>query len=181
MINLIPPSAQKQVKHEYWIRVASVWMILIGSAFLVVSILMAPVYMLVTAQLKSFSFEYTQANIESQSFKDSETKIITSNEIASLLAKSEGTTAYTTIIKKLESLAGEDIIITDFDLSRKAGVISPVVISGEADSRLALTQFQDAIQGDEMFSGATLPISNLAKDRDIPFTITVDLNKKIQN
>ena len=37
----------------------------------------------------------------------------------------------------------------------------------------------DAIEKDEHFKSATLPLSDLAKDKDISFTITIEPNAKL--
>lgn len=179
MINLIPPDAQKQVKSEYWIRVVSVWMILVGSAFLLVTILLTPVYVLINGQLESFLYEYNQANSESQSFVESETEITEINKIATLLANADEEVTFSNIIIKIEQLASSDIQIENFTLSRKGGEISPIVVSGQAGSRFALTEFKDAIEASRIFKSVSLPLSNLAKDTDITFSITIIPSEKM--
>lgn len=173
MINLIPPSAQSQVKKEYWIRVISVWLLLIGTAFFIVAILNAPVYVLIRSQLQSFLQEYNQANDESESFATSEATINKANEINTVLASSQSVTSFSTIIEELEKLTGPAVRITNFSLSRQEDAIATIVINGSADSRLSLSEFKDAIEESPLFETATLPLSNFAKDRDVPFSIDI--------
>lgn len=180
MINLIPPSAHTQVKREYWIRVISVWLVLIGTAFLIVALLNLPVYVLVRSQLSSYLQEYNQASDESESFKASEFEIQKSNEIAKLLAKADSVTPFSTIITELEALTSSGVKISDFSLSRQNGEISSISINGQASSRLALTQFKDAVEASPLFESVTLPLSNLAKDKDISFSITIVPSKVTQ-
>lgn len=173
MINLIPPDAQKQVRTEYWIRVATVWMFLFGTGFLIVAILNAPVYVLVRSQLDSYLLEYNQASDETQSFKDAETTINDANSMIALLGVGTSVMPFSSVIAKLETLTGDGIAINSYKFSRKNGAIDSIVIDGLASSRLSLSQFKDALQKDDMFKSASLPLSNLAKDVDIPFTITI--------
>lgn len=173
MINLIPFSAQKQVKREYWVRVVSVWMFLVGSGFLVVALLNTPVYVLVHSQLESYLNEYNQASDETQSFKTAQATITDANSTIALLGLSNTQTSFSGIIAKLESLTGSGITINTYQLIRTDGALGTITISGVADSRLSLSQFKDALQKDPLFSSATLPLSNLAKDVDIPFSISI--------
>lgn len=173
MINLIPPSAEKHVQREYKIRVASVWMILFGLAFVIVTLLNVPVYILVQSQLDNFLAEYNEASDETQSFIESEVAIANANEIVRLLAKKDPVEEFSHIIEELEQLTGANITIQSFQIGRTGNVLDPIVISGVANSRLELSRFRDAIEASEFFKSAALPLSNLAKDRDIPFTITI--------
>lgn len=173
MINLIPPSAQDQVRKEYWIRVISVWAVLLGSACVVVAIFNAPAYVLVSSQLSSYLQEYNQAALENESFKESERAVVRSNEIAALLARSDESLQFSEVMSHLESLTGSAVEITEFDFTRSGDTIQSIAISGEAESRLALSMFHEAIESDSLFQSASLPLSNLAKDKDIPFTITI--------
>lgn len=173
MINLIPPNAQKQVRNEYWVRVVSVWLLLLGTSFIIVVILFAPVYVLIQSQLDSYWDEYTRANGETQSFKDAESEIKKANELATLLSKSKNIVTFSGTIESLEKLTKDEVIIESYSLTRKGDVIDSIIVVGQADSRLALTQFKDSIENEPMFESVTLPLSNLAKDKDIPFSITI--------
>lgn len=53
----------------------------------------------------------------------------------------------------------------------KAGIL--VKISGVASSRSNLIDFEAALNNSEMFSAVSLPVSDLAKDRNLPFSVTL--------
>lgn len=173
MINLIPPSAESNVKREYWIRVVSVWMILIASAFVIVAVLNGPVYVMIRGQLNAYQSEYNAASIENEVFKVSEDALKQANMVGTLLLASQKTTSFSSIIAELEALTGEDVVITEYLLSRTDNKLGPIVIKGEARSRLVLSSFQEVLEESELFEKAELPLSNLAKDREIPFSITI--------
>lgn len=180
MINLIPASAQNEVKREYWVRVVSVWMFLAGTAFFIAAILHTPVYVLVQSQLDSFLVEFNQASDESQSFGESEALIENTNKVSALLAASGEAISFSSIIAELDNLTGNTVSIQNFSISRNTGVLNPIVIKGNADSRLTLSNFRDAIEASPLFLSADLPLANLAKDKDIPFTITITPNIKVK-
>lgn len=173
MINLIPPSAHSQVQREYWIRVVSVWMFLTGCALCIAAILYAPVYVLVEAELGNYLLAYNQASDDSETYTESEKAIQSGNAIAQLLATSDTDTSFSEIIAEIEKQKIQGIRVDDYSIARKDGILGAITIKGNADSRLILTQFKDAIEKSPLFESATLPLSNLAKDRDIPFTVTI--------
>jgi hypothetical protein len=180
MINLIPPSAQTEVRKEYWLRVATVWLFLCGSALLILVVLNIPLHVLVGSQLDAFSNEYAQANLESELFKGSEEAVKKANDVAQLLSNTHDEPTFSKIIEEIESLSGSDIRILDVTLTRKGALLEPIVVRGSAASRLALTEFQDALEAHPLFKQAELPLSNLARDKDIVFTITIEPESKKQ-
>ena len=173
MTNLIPPSAKKQVQTEYWVRVCSVWMMLIGAAFLFVSILFVPAYVLVQSQLEAFALEFDAANTLSESFEESKATLVQANTIAKALATEDTSIRFTSLLDILEVLAGQQVTVNTFTLSKKDGVISAITISGQATTRHALVAFSDAIEANALFASADIPLSMLAKDKDLPFTLTI--------
>jgi hypothetical protein len=178
MINLIPFDAQKQVVREYWVRVVSVGMFLLGSGFLIVALLNAPVYVLVRSQLSSYLSEYNEASNQSDSFKAAQAQISQTNDMALLLSKSSASTPFSSVMSKLESLTGNEITIDSYKFTRKNALIDSIEITGMARSRVALSKFKDDLQNDKEFQKVDLPLSNLAKDKDIPFTIMITPNAK---
>lgn len=173
MTNLIPPDAQIQVKREYHLRVATVWLVLFSCALLIVAILNVPPYVLIRTQLEAFLTEYAQANLESESFKDSEREIVRANEIAQLLSQTNKYPSFSSIIAELENISGDTVSITEVGVSKTTEGLAPIVIQGTATTRLALTTFVENLEAHELFMNVELPLSNLARDRDITFNIKV--------
>lgn len=173
MINLIPPTAQIQVQREYWIRAVSVWLLLCGSAFLIVALLYIPTYVLIQAQLKTHQQEYSEVTNEAEQYTDAEAAILHSNDIATLLTSEKKEVLFSFVIGEIEKSAHAGIAISSFTLSRADQVLSSITITGQADTRASLSQFRDTLESNALFKTATLPLSNLAKDKEIPFSITV--------
>ena len=173
MINLIPPAAKKKVVKEYWLRVFTIWLFLIGSAFFVVGILNFPAYVLTLSQASIYSEQVENAADELESSEASELLIKDANERAVHLVSKEDGVDFSLLMEQLESLAGAGITITQFNFERKDNKLGPIKISGIAASRADLTSFDDSIEAHASFSEAELPISNLAKDSNINYQITV--------
>ena len=63
------------------------------------------------------------------------------------------------------------------NLSRDGESVREISISGTAASRQALADFRNRLREEDGVESVDLPISNLAKDRDIPFELTVTFVK----
>ena len=179
MTNLIPPTAQTQVTREYWMRTASVGLFLLSFGCVIIIILYIPVYMLVQSQLKTFQNEFKHANSADASFSDAEKALTLANTLSKLLVSSGTTTPFTQVVTQLKKYAGSEISIKDIRFVRTDGVITLIDLNGLAQSRLSLVAFQKKLEADTQFSDAKLPLSNLAKDKDIPFTITIEKEKVV--
>lgn len=148
-------------------------MILIASAFIMISILNVPAYVLVKNQLDAFSADYELASTETLMFKQSEQVIKDANEMGKLLQSQQKSVLFSELMTKIQLLASDSVVLSSFSLRREAGVVTQITITGQASSRVTLSNFRDALEQDAYFESAELPLSNLAKDKDIPFSIDI--------
>lgn len=172
MINLIPPTAQKEVKREYWIRVASVWLLLFGVACAVGVVLYIPTYVLIQSQLVSYTQEFEQINTENAAFRDARNALAESNAIAMTLGRTSMLPSFTEIIGELERNVGAGINLSEYQFSTAEGLLTNIEISGTAVTRSDLTAFAQSLSDDVRFSKVDLPLSHLAHDRNISFSLT---------
>lgn len=178
MINLIPPHARRKVTQEYWTRTVTVWLYLLGIAFVCTAILFVPAYVLVKSQLAVYGEAYQTASADNEQFTVSKTAITTANETALLLA-TDNVTDFSVFMDAIQLSASANIIVTTVTMDRVGTDIKPIAVSGVAANRISLANFRDALEAHEYFVTANLPLSNLAKDADITFTITVTPAKDI--
>ncbi|MBP6924677.1 MAG: hypothetical protein KBC62_04495 [Candidatus Pacebacteria bacterium] len=177
MINLIPPTAKKGIRTEYWLRVVTTWFILITGALVASIAVMAPAFVLINLQIgasaessavasqkiagyESVANELKRSNVEAKAVLDTTAYIPISDQIA--------------IIRKYEGL---DITISDIVISRSKDGFSPIQVTGRAVSRQSLSQFRESLLAEPSIATVDLPISNLAKDRDIQFNLSVTVKK----
>ncbi len=175
MANLIPPQAKKQVVHEYWIRVASVWLILLGMAAIVIGVLNVPVYVLVKNQHEAYRVQYEQAGVQKTSFEKIEGEIDLANDMTALLATISDYEPISFYLDSLERLLNPNVTVSNYRFLRDGQVLRDIQISGTAANRQSLVALSQAIEDSPHFTSAEIPLSNLAKNKDIPFTITVVL------
>tara|TARA_B100000508_G_scaffold106241_1_gene84364 strand:- start:2831 stop:3373 length:543 start_codon:yes stop_codon:yes gene_type:complete len=176
MINLIPQAAKKSLLIEYWIRSVSVWAILWSLALIIGAAILLPPYVLISSQVSVYQESAAAASEKVENFKSVTVGLSRSNQEASMVMNMRHDTLLSDYIKLFENLEGSAIEITNITLNKNDSGIGPVSIIGVADDRQNLAAFRDRLLAEEQVEKVDLPISNLAQDRDIRFTITVDIN-----
>ncbi len=181
MVNLIPPTAKKGVIVEYWIRVATVWAWLASAAAVLIAVVMLPVYVLVDAQIAAYIESADIASQKIASFESVSEELSLATQQAQLVVASSRDTQLSEIIYMFDSLEGSGISLSQVTVDRLPTGIPPVQLSGNAIDRQSLADFRDRLLAEDRIETVDFPISNLAKDRDISFTITVTLSKQISS
>jgi hypothetical protein len=180
MINLIPPSAKEAVTKEYWVRVISVYLFILSAVCLIVILFTLRLYILVSLQVDNHADSATKAINQVAEYDLSAGALVRANVMAQKIIELRGVDYFSEVILLLESLQGTEISISGYEFSRdKTGNLAPMQIRGTANTRQALANFRDAILSHKSVAEAVLPISNLTKDRDIQFSITVTFKEKI--
>lgn len=177
MINLIPPAAKKKIILEYWIRVISVWFYMWTAAMIGSVAIMLPAYVLINSQVSVYEQSAQSASEKVANFEEVKKQVEHSNELAVKMQNQLALPRMSDYLALFRSLEGQGVTITSTDVSRTDAVFSPIRISGKAESRQALASFRDRISSDARVEKVDLPLSNLAKDKDIQFSLTVTLKK----
>jgi hypothetical protein len=178
MINLLPVPAKKSILLEYWIRVVSVWMIVWAVALFAATSIFLPVYVLIGSQVKSYADSAAVASQKVASYESVSVALVQASQQAKLIIDEMNRPQFSSYIHKFEQLQGEGIQFSNIKLGRDDAGITPVTIGGVASDRQALASFRDRLLADEEVSAVNLPISNLARDKDIAFSISVTLHNK---
>lgn len=175
MANLLHPKGKKIVRAEYLTRVAVVWMFLFASAATIVAILMVPTYVLISAQYDALSVRFDNMRAQQEAFDAYEMKITEANTLARYIEQNDTSWSLMSLIEEIETLAGSDVVITEYTFSQTPTAVSPMTVGGIAKDRMTLAAFRDALAAHEHFAGVELPISSLAADEDVPFAISLTL------
>lgn len=176
MVNLLPQTAKQQITREYYTRVVGVWMFMVMAALMVLGALLVPIAMLVEVQSSTYKDSYNTAMAGNVSYAQSEATVLEANKLAVELARITAIPPMWDDVARMEGLAGDDISIGTFSLAREQGIVSKMTVTGVATTRAALAAFRGRLDADPRFSNAVLPLSNLAKDKALPFSITVTLD-----
>lgn len=180
MVNLIPPSAKKSVAVEYWLRVITVWSIIATTVAVLFTLTFLPVYVLVDTKIGVYQESAALASQKLASFEAVSQELTRSTEQARLLRASNNETSLYSIIELFDMLENNGIELSQITVAKVQGSgLAPVLLSGTARDRQALADFRDRLLEQEAVDAVDFPISNLAKDRDIVFSITVTMSNAI--
>lgn len=175
MINLIPQVAKDKIISEYWVRVVSVWLFIISITSIVVLLLLLPVYVLVTSKVSAYSTSANEGAGKVAEYAASASALTQVNNQAQMLLESGKAKQFSELAAAISELEGSDITINEFNFHRSGIVPESVQMNGEATTRQALASFRDSLMLLPWVKDVNLPISNLAKDRDITFNISIVL------
>lgn len=174
MINLIPPSARDRVVHEYWSRVLTVWALLLGIAGVVSGCMLFPTYILLSTQYNALQAEADAfASMESRGGA-TEVVVREANTLAAALVRIGEKDQLSDILRALDESLNDSIQVTAHVLTRdEEGRVSTVEVSGIAKTRESLTSFRGSLEAHPQFLRAEIPISDLVRDIDLPFSIDI--------
>lgn len=176
MINLIPPEARARIVTEYWVRVVTVWLILLAVAATVVGVLLFPAYVLVTSQVNRSATEAEAARAEVGQHNTTTKVLDAASEEARLIVAGANNPLLTPVVDMIEEIMPEGVEATAYTLTRQGNAVAPVTLRGTASTRTTLAAFRDALLAHPRIAKVDLPISNFAKDRDISFTVTLTIS-----
>jgi hypothetical protein len=175
MINLIPQSAKKSIKIEYWLRVITVWGILMTGALIASIFIMAPAYVLINLQIDASAASSAAASEKIATYESVTKDLARSNAEAKAILDTTEYVPISTYIDMIRSIEGENITVSEVTVSRSKTTFAPIQIKGEAVDRQSLSRFRDGLLANPAVAGVDLPISNLAKDKEIQFNLSVSL------
>jgi hypothetical protein len=179
MINLIPPVVRKAVVKEYWIRVFSVGLFMLSIVSLIVTLFALPVYVLVSSKVEVYADTVAKASEKVAEYDFSAGSLVKANQMAQSIFELRKVDSFTEAVNLIEKVKGSDVVINSYNFSRKGDVLSPVMVEGESSTRQALSDFREALLKQENITEVVLPISNLAKDKDIQFSLSVTFKPEI--
>lgn len=174
MSNLIPPYARQAIKKEYWIRVLSVWVILIATGLLITALLLLPAYVLIESQKKAYATAYSEASVQSSEFADITDVINNTNALTRELLLQVETTSIVSYITVVNNALSTDTQLSYFSYDQKQQVIA---IRGIATDRQALAALKTRLEATNKFKRIELPIGSLAGNQNISFSMQLVLKE----
>ena len=175
MINLIPPSAKKSIVREYWLRVASVWLFILSAVGAIFAILLVPVYVLIKGQISVYAESAQVAINETKEYDLSSAELIRASKQARMILDLTDTIRLSRFITLIDEIEKSGVTIDSYILSQKDDIVTPITITGTALTRQALANFRETLLTHPDIKTAYLPISNLALDKNITFSVTITM------
>lgn len=175
MINLLPIEQKKKLHREYTLRLVLV----IVSGFIMTTVigvvLLLPSFLLskIKERVVSNQASLLERKADKETANTLNNILINTKQQLTALSEDITETSPSLVISTALSHKPNGVIIKQVLLDKTPdGTL--LSIGGTAESRSQLTSFSSAIKGDALFTSVEFPVSNLAKDRDIDFTIKVE-------
>lgn len=172
MINLIPPAGYTKVRKEYMLRMLATYFLLLSAVLILLTVALIPTYVLVRAQMND-SVAHDKAGEEDTTVAQIESEITRTQGMITEFKKRTTTPDMSVFIHAIEKSAPSGIVFKNFTLGYTKNKITPIQLQGTAERREDLVAFKQALEKDALFASATVPIADLARERDVPFTMTI--------
>lgn len=178
MLNFLLEKNKKVVIVEYFFRVTIYFLLFTFFSLIILISLFLP---------SNFYSKYKNDNVSSQlssiinkigeSSEDPIEIIKDVNKFTSVFSDEEDRILFSNIIEKIISLKNKNIRITSFSLINDTLSSVKIIINGVSGSRDSLTSFDKDLKKDGYFQSIELPVSNLIKNIDSDFTMTLIYKK----
>ncbi len=174
MFTLLPEQDQVNLKKEYTRRLLIVALCFFSVAIIISSVFLLPTYIasrITEQQIKSKRDEVA-TYVQKEEEKKLTEKLVSYNTQATLMTPAEN--SFYKVTQHIISLKSEQITINDFSVTSNTDN-STIIILGRAQTRNSLKEFAHQLETDPLFSSVDLPVSSLAKDTNLNFSIGLKL------
>lgn len=173
MVNLLPQKTIAGLRRSYYLRLLTMLIIVLTVAVAIGTVLLVPSYV-VSERSADASERYLIAVEETIGVRE---RAGVTDDIRTLAEQLRILNEYANeppakpfFEDSLASLSSE-IVVTGISFTKGDDALG-ISLAGRADSRAALLAFVEALQENGRFEGVTIPVTQLALDSNIPFSIT---------
>lgn len=174
MLNFLPADEKKRLKKEYVMRLGVTVLSGLTVTFLIGGVLLLPAFYLSKARENAYIDQ--SALTENSSTTDEEDALYDMLQGAQkridILAVRDKNIPLKTVFDTILMHRKSGVEITGLFYTKNDTVVI-LTVDGVADTREDLLAFSRALENDPLFSDSELPVSNLAKDKDISFKLTI--------
>lgn len=171
MINLLPPQGKKVLHREYVLRVVAVAGFVMSFSLLASAAALVPTYVLFSIP-ETPTTESKEGERGVEEYADITETLTNSMRTVQYLGKPVESIKASEIISHIEKALSEKITLEGIRfLSEKETV--RVEVRGNAETRESLRTLLEKAKRDPFFADAQVPVSDLARDTNVVFTLTL--------
>jgi len=173
MVNLLPKKEINILYRAYYVRLFTAWLLLVSCAILVGGALLVPSYV-VSERAADSGERYLAALEETVGIRE---RAGVTDDVRALaerlriLGDYSSEVSYGPFFEDAFFELTSDIRVGGIAFTKGSDALQ-VSISGNAKTRTALLSFADRLRQSGHFEGVSVPVSQLAVDENIPFSIT---------
>ncbi len=163
------------MKREYRVRVAVVFLFFISTAFIVGvgSLFPAYIYSALEERLHLNQVAAFKKTVDASAITVIQNKLSNSSVLLGAVSDTLQQNIFSTMINSVVALKG-NVMINSLGLEQPTPDVMTIDIVGVAPTRSDLLSFKGRLQGLSSKETVDLPISTLAKDKDVVFSIQVN-------
>jgi len=145
---------------------------------------MAFIFLLPSAVTSYYKEKELEADVAANSLLPQTTQTSEANIVVStnaILKELNSNLQYPLVKPLLDAILSyktSDIYVTGFSYASKDAVTADITLSGVSNNREALVSFVKSLKNSGLFSAVNLPVSDLAKDSAIGFSISINFAQK---
>lgn len=181
-MNLLPESQKNIVEKGSKLRFWIVVMVNVSAALLMSAILLLPSYFIAGSKLLE---NKSKAQMAGSKNRETISKLLElPKEINMKLRIMRGNQAEETLmetIKKIVDAKTSGVHISSMSYTKaeknENGEKNKIIISGVSLDRKSLIDFSQKLKENKSFSGVEVPVFSLTRERDLPFSITITIEK----
>jgi hypothetical protein len=175
MYTLIPQKYNQRLTNDYRLRVLTVLFFGLAIATLIGVASLLPSYIISEQSEKDAvtTADEIRKDRESRGVDVLEGESKEANRLTSALIGDSDPASFSGLVNDIAGKRMSGIYITSFMMKSSGTTTLEAVIKGKASTRDSLVNYRRKMVEDTRFTKVDLPISDLAKSKDIPFTLTV--------
>lgn len=172
---LLPKDEMKALRREYRVRLSIAVLFFLSCAVALGIAALIPSYIYTHSQQIEVAVRKAEIekNRKASGADQIEKDLAESQIIAEKIARETDSISNSSVIEKVISHRIPSISLSSFEVARALGSTTPtkVIIQGKAQTREALLDFKKGLEGDSSFADIELPLSDLAKSKNITFAV----------
>lgn len=180
MVNLLPKPVIRQMRRMYYVRLSIVLFLLLSASFFAGAALLVPSYILAERSADAGE-RYVHALEETVGLRE---RTGVTNEIRALAERTKILAAYAEkptsepFFREITEDIPDGVFISGIAFAKGDETFN-ISIAGSAETRTALLMFVDRLRESGAFDGVNIPVSQLATDTNIPFSISASYHPQL--
>lgn len=178
---LLPEGEIRLLRKEYRFRLFVVALFFISISILIGVTSLIPSYIISRTEQNRILLEVNEMKKERESkgINQIDKDFSSTQSIINRMASMGSPTSFSDSVERIGAYRVNGISIHSFDMSYSLNnsTTTNVVIQGKAISREALVSFKKKLESDASFKNINLPISDLAKSKNIEFSLRMNIIK----
>ena len=171
MSNLLLENDKRAIRRDYLIRLFSTSLLLLSAAIFIGAMLLLPSFFLIESKKQALLQGTVPEESETSEEENPRSVIRNTDRKLGLLSDVVEREKVSVLLTSLIGEKPSGVTLTSISYTRE-GEGGSFIVNGVAETRSTLINFSNAIERHGRFAEVNLPVSNLASNRDILFSLS---------